>query len=184
MIVGIDEVGRGCWAGPVVAGAVILHQPILGLKDSKQLTKLKRQRLDGQIRLEAMAFGLGWVPAAEIDSLGMTAAIRLAMERALAEISLAYRTIVIDGAYNFLSDNPLARCLVRADSLVPEVSAASIIAKVARDNYMAQAARRFRGYGFEAHVGYGTGAHAAALELLGPCELHRLSFKPLRSLAT
>ena len=183
MIVGIDEVGRGCWAGPVMAGAVILRRPIAGLRDSKQLTRLAREHLDAQIRLQAVAFGLGKAEASEIDSLGMTTAIRLAMERALAQIATTYKEIVIDGAYNFLGDNPKARCLTKADLFMSSVSAASIIAKVARDSYMAKVATEFPGYGFEAHVGYGTAAHSAALEKLGPCQLHRLSFKPLQALA-
>ena len=178
---GIDEVGRGCWAGPVVAGAVILRRPIPGVKDSKQLTKLQRERFDAQIRVEAAAFGLGHADPAEIDRLGMTAALRLAMERALAQIQVAYEEIVIDGALNFLSDNPKARSLVKADLFIQAVSAASVIAKVARDKYMADIAAKFPGYGFDAHVGYGTAVHAAALQQLGPCELHRRSFKPIQA---
>jgi ribonuclease HII len=181
MIVGIDEVGRGCWAGPVMAGAVILRRPIVGVKDSKQLTKLQRERFDAQIRIEAVAFGLGHADPTEIDELGMTAAIRLAMERALAQITVTYKEVVIDGALNFLKENPKTRALTKADLFIPAVSAASVIAKVARD--MAQIAARFPGYGFDVHVGYGTAVHAAALQELGPCELHRRSFKPIQALA-
>lgn len=183
MTVGIDEVGRGCWAGPVMAGAVILRRPIPGVKDSKQLTKLQRERFDAQIRVEAVAFGIGQADPAEIDQLGMTAAIRLAMERALAQIKVAYKEVVIDGSLNFLKDNPMARSLTKADLFIPAVSAASVLAKVARDKHMVELSLRFPGYGFDAHVGYGTAVHAAALNRLGPCELHRRSFKPIQALA-
>jgi ribonuclease HII len=183
MIVGIDEVGRGCWAGPVMAGAVILRRPIAGVRDSKQLTRFRREQMDVLIRAEAIAFGLGHANPGEIDALGMTAAIRLAMERALAQITVAYKEVVIDGAFNFLKENPKVRCLTKADLFMPSVSAASILAKVARDRYMAEMAAKFPGYGFDAHVGYGTAAHAAALKQLGPCTLHRRSFKPLHAFA-
>lgn len=180
MLLGIDEVGRGCWAGPVVAGAVMLHAPIAGLRDSKKLTALQRRRLDEVIRARAAAFGLGWASPQEIDELGLTAAVGLAMERALAEISAEYSELVIDGNHNFLPANSKSRCLVAADDLVPAVSAASIVAKVARDAYMAEMSVRHPGYGFERHVGYGTAAHAVALQLRGVCELHRRSFAPVR----
>jgi len=181
MIVGIDEVGRGCWAGPLVAGAVLLGAPIAGLKDSKKLSKRQRERLDAEIRLSAVSFGLGWVTAAEVDELGLTTAVGLAMRRAMEGITGAYEGIIIDGNINYFADNPKAHELIGADSLVPEVSAASIIAKVARDRYMAECAASFPGYGFEKHVGYGTAAHLAALKALGICELHRRSFKPIQA---
>jgi ribonuclease HII len=182
MIVGIDEVGRGCWAGPLVAGAVLLDQPIAGLRDSKKLTKLQRQRLNVHIRDQAIAYGLGWVSPAEVDQLGLTAAVQVAMERALACIGAPYEQIVVDGNYNFLRDNPKSTCRVRADDTVPAVSAASIIAKVARDIYMTQMAKVHPGYAFERHVGYGTAAHSAALIALGVCNLHRTSFAPIRTI--
>lgn len=181
MIAGVDEVGRGCWAGPVVAGAVLLAQPIAGLKDSKKLSKLQRAKLDAEIRVSAVAFGIGWVPAADIDQLGLTEAVRLAMQRALAEITIAYDELIIDGNYNFFPEHPASRALIGADNLVPAVSAASIIAKVARDHYMANMSVCFPGYAFERHVGYGTAAHRAAIRGLGICELHRRSFKPVRA---
>jgi ribonuclease HII len=153
---------------------------MVGVKDSKQLTREQREVFDVQIRAKAVAFGIGWAAPQEIDELGMTTAIRLAMERAVAEIRAAYTEIVIDGAYNFLRANPKARCLTKADLFMPAVSAASIIAKVARDRFMAEAGQRFPGYGFDRHVGYGTAIHALALEKLGVCELHRRSFAPIR----
>lgn len=182
MIVGIDEVGRGCWAGPLVAGAVLLDAPIPGLKDSKKLSKLQRNRLDAEIRLHAVDFGLGWVTPAELDHMGLTEAVRLAMQRAMAEITVPYDEVIIDGNYNFLPENPKSSCLIKADDLVPAVSAASILAKVARDTFMGKASIQHPGYGFESHVGYGTAAHSAALKKLGVCELHRRSFAPIQAL--
>jgi ribonuclease HII len=181
MIVGIDEVGRGCWAGPLVAGAVLLEGSIAGLKDSKLLSKARRERLDAEIRVSAVAFGLGWVTPTEIDELGLTEAVRLAMRRALAVITEPYNEIIIDGNYNFFASDPKARAIIGADNSVPAVSAASIVAKVARDRYMAEAATTFPGYSFERHVGYGTKAHAAAMKVAGICDLHRRSFKPVQA---
>lgn len=181
MTVGIDEVGRGCWAGPLVAGAVLLSQPIAGLKDSKKLSKAQREKLDADIRVLAKAFGLGWVTPLEIDELGLTEAVRLAMERALACITAPFKRLVVDGSINYFAHLPAAEAIISADNLIPEVSAASIIAKVARDNYMAKAALRYPGYAFEKHVGYGTAAHLAALKTQGVCELHRRSFKPIQA---
>lgn len=181
MIVGIDEVGRGSLAGPLVAGAVVLDTPIAGLKDSKKLTKLRREQLDAEIRVSCAAFGLGWVTPREIDQLGLTAAVRLAMERALADISVAYEQIIIDGNYNFFAADPRATAIVGADNTVPAVSAASIVAKVARDRYMADISAKFPAYRFDKHVGYGTAAHLAALKAIGICELHRHSFSPVQA---
>jgi ribonuclease HII len=180
MTVGIDEVGRGCWAGPLVAGAVLLGAPIKGLKDSKKLSKLQREKLDAEIRVSALAFGLGWVDVAEIDRLGLTGAVRLAMQRAFAEIKVAYEAVIIDGNFNFFADNPKCSAMIGADNIVPAVSAASIIAKVARDRYMAEIAPKFPAYGFDKHVGYGTAAHRLALRLNGVTEHHRRSFRPIQ----
>lgn len=182
VVLGIDEVGRGCWAGPLVAGAVILKRAIPGVRDSKQLTRKTREALDHVIRRRAVAYGLGWVAPDELDEVGLTAAVRLAYRRALAEITTAYDQIIIDGNYNFLADLPNARAIVKADATVPAVSAASIIAKVARDAYMREQAAQFPAYGFESHVGYGTLEHRLALSEHGPCLLHRRSFQPLRLL--
>jgi ribonuclease HII len=180
--VGIDEVGRGCWAGPVVAGAVILRQPIPGLKDSKKLKKAQREIFAELIRAEAAAVGLGWAGPEEVDSLGLTEAVRLAMQRALNQISADYDEVIIDGNFNFFPTNPKARAVIKADDTVPAVSAASIVAKVARDNYMAKIAAEYPGYGFESHVGYGTALHLERLKLHGISELHRRSFKPVQAL--
>lgn len=182
MIVGIDEVGRGSWAGPVVAGAVLLAKPIRGLRDSKKLTREQRETLDLKIRKHALAIGLGWVSSEELDSIGMTEAVRLAMRRAMAEIDKPYNRIIIDGNYNYLRENPLAQTMVKADDSVPAVSAASIVAKVARDAWMRQSAERYPHYGFESHVGYGTTKHRQALQEYGVCDLHRRCFSPIQEL--
>jgi ribonuclease HII len=180
--VGVDEVGRGCWAGPLVAGAVVLREPISGLKDSKKLTKKRRELLAAQIHEQALAVGLGWVKPAELDEIGLTAAVRLAMERALEQITVRYDELIIDGNLNFFPENPRARAVIKADDSVPAVSAASIVAKVARDNYMAEVAAEYPDYGFERHVGYGTALHLERLQLHGVSKLHRVSFKPVLAL--
>lgn len=183
MILGVDEVGRGPWAGPLVIGAVVLGgAQIDGLTDSKKLSKKRREELDVIIRETADAYGLGWVDAVEIDEVGLSEALRLATKRAVEQINVPYHEIIIDGTINFLADTTKGRYVTtmkKADLLVPSVSAASIIAKVARDNYMAEQDAIYAGYGFGSHVGYGTAAHRAAIEELGVTPLHRLSFAPL-----
>ena len=181
-IVGLDEVGRGCWAGPLVAGAVVLAKPIAGLTDSKKLSDKQRRQLAEQIKAEAVSYGLGWVAPAFIDMYGLTLSVQRAMQQALAAVNAPYDQIIIDGNYNYLPNEPLASFLIKADLTVPEVSAASIIAKVARDDFMILAAKGFPEYGFERHVGYGTAAHLAALKTHGISELHRRSFKPVKAL--
>ncbi len=182
MIVGVDEVGRGCWAGPLVAGAVILNAPIAGLRDSKELSKSQRTRLAQQIEAEALAIGLGWVTPTEVDTLGLSAAVKLAMQRAVAQITVDYDEVIIDGNINYLAEDTRARAVIKADDTVASVSAASIVAKVARDAYMAEAALEYPAYAFESHVGYGTKAHIAALAEYGVTPLHRLSYKPVAAL--
>lgn len=177
---GIDEVGRGCWAGPLVAGAVILSRPIDGLRDSKKLSAKKRQSLSLLIT-ESSDFGIGWVSPQEVDKLGLTKAVGLAMQRAIEQITAKFDKIIIDGDFNFLPDDTRSSTLVKADDLIPAVSAASIIAKVARDKFMTEQALKFPEYGFESHVGYGTRKHIEALAKFGPTKLHRLSYKPIRA---
>ena len=183
MILGIDEVGRGPWAGPLVVGAVVLGGVIIdGLTDSKKLTKKRRDILDIEIREKSQGFGLGWVDANELDEIGLSAALKLATRRAVEQITIPYHEIVIDGTVNFLSETNKGQYVTtmkKADLLVPSVSAASIIAKVARDNYMVLQDDLYPGYGFKSHVGYGTAFHIAAIDKLGVTPLHRLSFAPL-----
>lgn len=184
VLVGIDEVGRGCWAGPLVAGAVILAEPmsIVGLKDSKKLSKKQRERLAAEVEAKALAVGLGWVWPRTIDASGITQSVKIAMAEALAAIQIPYDEVIIDGNINYLPEVMTARAVVKADDSVPCVSAASIVAKVERDKYMAAMAEKFPLYGFEKHVGYGTAAHIAALQAHGICELHRKSYKPIQTI--
>ena len=186
MILGIDEVGRGPWAGPLVVGAVVLGgAQIDGLTDSKKLTKKQREALNVEIRGRAAGCGLGWVSAAEIDDIGLSMALCLAARRAVEAVdktSASYHEIIIDGTVNFLRDTSKGRFVTtmkKADLLVPSVSAASIIAKVARDNYMAEQGARYPAYGFGSNAGYGVAKHRAAIEQFGVTPLHRLSFAPL-----
>ena len=194
MILGIDEVGRGPWAGPLVVGAVILGgAEIDGLDDSKKLTKKRREALDVEIREKAAAWALGWVSAQELDDIGMSEALRLATRRAVEQIqaqcrqqNLAFSEVIIDGKVNFLRGTALERyvtVMAKADGLIPSVSAASIIAKVARDQFMAEQAAVYPGYGFASNAGYGVAKHRAAIERLGVTPLHRLSFAPLAKYA-
>lgn len=183
MILGIDEVGRGPWAGPLVVGAVVLGgAPIEGLTDSKKLTKKRREELDVIIREQAAGYGLGWVHAYEIDEMGLSESLKLATRRAVEQIQTTYHEIIIDGTINFLDGTTKGQyvtTMAKADLLVPCVSAASIIAKVARDNYMAKQDAVYEGYKFSTHVGYGTAVHRTAIEKYGVTPLHRLSFAPL-----
>lgn len=186
MIVGIDEVGRGPWAGPVVFGAVVLGDvDIDGLTDSKKLSKKRREGLSREIHEKAAAVGLGWVSAEELDARGLPWALTEACKRALAQITVPYQQIILDGTVNILKDTgkgPYVTTMAKADLLVPSVSAASIVAKVARDQFMANQDAVYPGYGFASHAGYGTAAHREALARLGVTPLHRQSFAPIASL--
>ena len=193
-ILGIDEVGRGPWAGPLVIGAVILPEDkpswVDELTDSKKLTAKKREALNDIILKEASATGLGWVSSRELDEIGLSNALKLATRRAVTAVQtqhVPFTEIIIDGTNNFLVGTKLERyvsVLPKADFLVKEVSAASIIAKVARDHYMYDLANEYPEYGFEKHVGYGTAAHQKALAEFGPCPEHRFSFGPVKKVPT
>lgn len=187
MIVGIDEVGRGPWAGPLVFGAVVLGDAAIeGLTDSKKLSKKRREALSAEIYKKAQAVGLGWVSAVELDEHGMSEALKIACRRALEQITVPYQQIILDGTINFLKDTgkgPFVTTMAKADLLVPSVSAASIVAKVARDQFMAKQDETYPGYSFGTHAGYGTAAHREAIERLGVTPLHRLSFAPLAKYA-
>lgn len=191
-ILGIDEVGRGPLAGPLVVGAVILpdDKPDWAdeLKDSKKLTPKKRNELNEVILKQATATGLGWVSAKELDEIGISSALALATKKAVKSIQslhAPFSQIIIDGKVNFLKETKLGKyvsTMPKADDLIKEVSAASIIAKVARDNYMIKLAEKYPSYGFEKHVGYGTARHITAIREFGITPEHRKSFEPIRSM--
>ena len=188
MILGIDEAGRGPWAGPLVVGAAVLGGVLIeGLTDSKKLTKKKREALYDIIREQAVACATGWVSATELDEIGMSEALRLATRRAVEQIKAPYTEIIIDGTVNFLAGTgkgAYVQTMKKADLLVPSVSAASILAKVERDRFMAEQDAFYPGYGFGGHAGYGVAKHRAAIEELGVTPLHRLSFAPLAKYRT
>ena len=191
-ILGIDEVGRGPLAGPLVVGAVILPEEkpewVLELKDSKKLSAKKREKLNEVILEGALATGLGWVSSSELDEVGISEALRLATGRAVKSVQslhVSFLQIIIDGKVNFLKGTALEKyvsIMPKADDLVKEVSAASIIAKVARDRYMIELSELYPEYGFSSHVGYGTAKHIAAIREFGITPEHRKSFEPIRSM--
>ena len=181
---GVDEVGRGPLAGPVLAAAVILapYRVPRGLKDSKKLTARRREELDAVIRCQALSWSIGRAEVAEIDDLNIFRASHVAMQRAVAGLRVSPELLLVDGKYAPSFALPCV-AVVKGDDRVPAISAASIIAKVARDAEMARLARTYPGYGFERHKGYATRTHLAALADLGPCALHRRSFAPVREAA-
>ncbi len=176
-ICGIDEAGRGPLAGPVCAAAVILppHLEIPGLDDSKKLTDKRRRELMPIIKEQAIAWGIGFASHEEIDEINILQATFLAMERALQNMQIPPNFALIDG--NREKDFGLpVKTVVKGDSLSANIAAASVLAKVTRDDLMEAMAQEYPGYGFEIHKGYGTKAHYAALRSLGPCAIHRMSF--------
>ncbi len=185
-IAGLDEAGRGSWAGPVVAGAVILplgspslRERLRGVRDSKTLTPRQRDRLYDAIRASALAIGVGIVPAKAIDALGIVQATKLAMEKAIRNLALTPHFLLIDGL-NLPSVPIPQKSVSKGDSLCLSIAAASIVAKVSRDRMMVAFDGHYPGYGFARHKGYGTPQHRQALERLGICPLHRLSFAPMK----
>lgn len=176
-ICGVDEAGRGPLAGPVCAAAVILpeHLQIPGLTDSKKLTDKKRRELFPIIQEQAIAYGIGLASESEIDEINILQATFLAMGRALEQLSLRPALALIDG--NRETDFGLpVKTVVKGDSLSANIAAASILAKVTRDNLMLELAQQYPEYGFDIHKGYGTKAHYEALRTYGPCPIHRRSF--------
>lgn len=184
MAIGIDEVGRGCWAGPllVVAAREIRRLPA-GLKDSKVLSKKQRENYAKSL-LSCCEFGEGWVSPAEIDRLGLTESMKVATIRALQALGAnESETIIFDGNINYCEPTYVkASAVIDADALFPIVSAASIYAKVKRDLYMADLPARYQVYEFASHVGYGTKLHLEMLRLHGISDMHRRSFKPIKAL--
>ena len=177
VICGVDEAGRGPLAGPVCAAAVILpdHLELPGLNDSKKLSDKKRRELFPLIKEQAIAYGIGLASHEEIDEINILQATYLAMERAIAQLEGKADLALIDG--NRAKDFGLpVKTVVKGDSLSASIAAASILAKVTRDNMMEQYAVEYPGYGFEIHKGYGTKAHYAALTELGASPIHRRTF--------
>lgn len=181
MICGVDEAGRGPLAGPVVAAAVILDpaRPIAGLADSKKLTAIRREKLALEIRTKALAWCVAEASVAEIDDINILQATLLAMQRAVAGLSLSPVEVLIDGNRCPALAVP-ARAIVGGDATVAEISAASILAKTVRDAGMLDLHARYPQYRFDRHKGYGTAVHLAALREHGPCPEHRTSFAPVR----
>lgn len=177
VICGVDEAGRGPLAGPVYAAAVILPRDleIPGLTDSKKLSDKKRRELFPIIQEEAVAFGIGVASEKEIDEINILQATFLAMKRALEKLSVRPDLALIDGNRKTDFGVP-AKTVVKGDSLSASIAAASILAKVSRDNYMMELAQKYPQYGFDIHKGYGTKAHYQALREFGPSEVHRMTF--------
>lgn len=183
ILAGVDEVGRGPLAGPVIAAAVILNNenPINGLKDSKKLSHKQRLFLAEEIKSKALAWSLGRAEVAEIDVLNILQASLLAMKRAVEALQTKPDHVVVDG--KFTPDIVYKKsAIIKGDSLVPAISAASIIAKVYRDEEMTQLDKVYPGYGFSSHKGYPTKQHIKSLEKLGVTEIHRRSFAPVANL--
>lgn len=177
IICGVDEAGRGPLAGPVCAAAVILpkYLEIPGLTDSKKLSDKRRRELFPEIQRQALAYGIGFASEKEIDEINILQATFLAMERALAQLSIPPELALIDG--NREKDFGLpVKTVIKGDSLSANIAAASILAKVSRDDLMLEMAREYPQYGFEVHKGYGTKAHYDAFRMYGPCPIHRQTF--------
>ena len=177
LICGVDEAGRGPLAGPVCAAAVILPKGLVipGLNDSKKLSDKRRRELFPIIQQEAVSFGIAFASQEEIDEINILQATFLAMRRAMEQLNPQPEFALIDGNRETDFGVP-CKTVIKGDSLSANIAAASVLAKVTRDNWMMEAAEKYPGYGFEIHKGYGTKAHYAALEKLGPCRIHRGSF--------
>lgn len=177
-IVGVDECSYGSWVGNVWAAAVVLRENIPGLNDSKKLTPAKREALAKSIREKALSYGVGYATAQEIDEIGPLKASHLAMLRAIHKIHIPIGKILVDG-------NKVPKwgweteAIIKGDTKIPEIMAASILAKVARTQEMADLAKLHPQYGFDKHQGYGTAEHKAALEKYGALAEHRHSYKPI-----
>jgi ribonuclease HII len=186
-VAGVDEAGRGALAGPVYAAAAILPQDagvaksLSGVRDSKQMTPAQREEWDGKIRRIATAWGIGFASHEEIDALGIIPATHLAAKRALDNMGVTPMHILFD-ALELLSLNIEQTSLIKGDQRSLSIACASVLAKVERDRFMQSLAGEYPNYGFAAHKGYGTAAHRQALEDWGPCQMHRLSFAPMREI--
>lgn len=180
-VCGVDEAGRGPWAGPVSAGAVILNprKPIKGLDDSKKLSAKTREALEVEIKERAVAWGVGFASVTEIASLNILHATGLAMRRAVEALAVAPKYALVDGNYRFQLPCEV-KTVVGGDAKSKSIAAASILAKVARDRLMVEMDGLYPGYGFASHKGYRAPIHAQALLQLGPCEIHRMTWGPVK----
>ena len=180
-VCGVDEAGRGPWAGPVSAAAVILHprRHPKGLNDSKKLSARQRESLEGEIKERALTWAVGFASVEEIAALNILHATGLAMRRAVEALQTRAVFALVDGNYAFPLPCPV-RTVVGGDGLSASIAAASILAKTARDRLMAELDGVYPGYGFAEHKGYGAPRHAAALMELGPCAIHRMAWAPIR----
>lgn len=177
---GVDEVGRGPLAGPVVTAAVILKHPIAGVTDSKKLSPKKRQELSDRIQQEALCFAYGRCEAEEIDRINIHHATLLAMQRAIEALPITPQEVLVDGLYLPKVSMP-CKAIVQGDLLIPDIGAASILAKVLRDTEMQAMDLLYPGYGFASHKGYPTATHRRALQTLGVCPIHRRSYAPVQA---
>lgn len=182
LICGVDEAGRGPWAGPVTAAAVILDpkRPISGLTDSKKISEKKRFELEPEIKANVAYWCVAHAEPNEIDRMNIREATFLAMQRAIAGLGIAPSRILIDGNALPARLPAPAEAIIKGDLTEPAISAASILAKTERDRLMEAYCQAYPGYGFGQHKGYGTAAHAEALQALGVCAIHRTSFAPVR----
>ncbi|WP_037572056.1 ribonuclease HII [Phaeacidiphilus oryzae] len=184
VVAGVDEVGRGAWAGPVTVGAAItgLRRAPEGLTDSKLLTPKRRTEMAGQLRTWVTGFALGQASSRECDELGMTAALRLAAVRALEALPIRPDAVILDGKHDYLGGPWRVRTVIKGDQSCVSVAAASVLAKVHRDELMAGLAPEYPAYGFESNAGYPSPVHRAALSEFGPTDHHRLSWAYLDDL--
>lgn len=182
-VCGVDEAGRGPWAGPVTAAAVILSADQLpgGIDDSKALTAKRREALEGEIKASALAWGVGFASVEEIDELNILHATGLAMCRAIEAMTVQPVAALVDGNYRFKLPCEV-ETVVGGDGLSLSIAAASILAKTARDRLMMEMDAVYPGYGFAGHKGYNAPVHQEALRTLGPCPIHRRSWAPIRAL--
>jgi ribonuclease HII len=180
-VCGVDEAGRGPWAGPVCAAAVILKPRRVpkGVDDSKKLSAPKRAALEIEIKAKALAWGVGFASVEEIAALNIVQATGLAMRRAIETLTVTPALALVDGAYAFDLPCPV-KTVVRGDGLSASIAAASILAKTARDRVMLELDEAYPGYGFSAHKGYGVPDHIEALRRLGPCPIHRTGWTPIK----
>lgn len=183
LVCGVDEAGRGPWAGPVSAGAVILRADDIpeGIDDSKALTAARRDGLAVEIKARAIAWGVGFASPEEIEQLNILQATGLAMRRAIEAMSVQPKAALVDGNYRFKLPCEVETA-VGGDGLSLSIAAASILAKTARDRIMIEMDARYPGYGFASHKGYNAPIHQAALKAMGPCAIHRRSWAPIRAL--